>query len=204
MPDLDTELQSAQLPRRAALIINTKSRRGAEWFEQAHLRLVQGGMDLVLSKAVKNPRELPELVEKQIRDGVPLVIAGGGDGTFSSIAHLFARKEAVIGVLPLGTVYAFARDLGILPDVHAACDALLNGKIARVDMGLIGDREFVNVATIGLSTKIALGLQDDLKKKLGRGVYLVSLLRALATIVPFHVKLELKSGIPRIWSPCNW
>jgi len=189
------DLASLESPKRGVLLVNTKSRRGAEWFTEAKETLVAGGMELVEAKAVKNPGDMPDLVEKYIQGGMPIVIAGGGDGTFSSIAHLFARKETVLGVLPLGTGNAFARDLGIEARVDLACQTIMQGKIARVDMGLIGDRSFINIATVGLSTKIALGLQDDMKKKLGRAVYLISLLRALATIVPFHVKLELPSGI---------
>ena len=181
-------------PRRAALLVNTKSRRGAEWFDQVHQALVDGGIDLVESRAIRHPKNMSDAVSAQIRAGVPLVIVGGGDGTFSSIARLFARKVTILGVLPLGTGNAFARDLGIAANVNDACDAILNGKVAKVDMGLVGDRDFVNVATIGLSTKIALGLQDDKKKKLGRAVYALSLLKALATVQPFHVKLDLPSG----------
>ena len=146
------------------------------------------------ARPVKRPRDLPDWVEKQIRNEIPLVIVGGGDGSFSAIAHLFAESETILGVLPLGTGNAFARDLGIPAHVTSACDTILNGKVACVDMGLVGNREFVNVATVGLSTKIALGLRDDKKKKIGRAVYLISLIHALFTVTPFRVKLELPSG----------
>jgi diacylglycerol kinase (ATP) len=193
-PDSKIAAVPASGARRGALLVNTKSRRGAAWFDQAQKALTDCGMELMEAKAVKKPRELPALVERQIRAGVPIVIVGGGDGTFSSIAHLFARKQTILGVLPLGTGNAFARDLGIQPQVDKACHVILNGKVAQVDMGVIGNREFLNVATVGLSTKIALGLQDEMKKKLGRAVYFISLLRALATVTPFHIKLDLPSG----------
>ncbi len=181
-------------PRRAALIVNTRSRRGLEWFSSAKETLIREGIDLVEARAVKRPSDISAIVKAQINQDIPLVIVGGGDGTFGLIAHLFARKQTVLGVLPLGTGNAFARDLGIAPNVAAACSTILTGKVAHIDMGLIGDREFLNIATIGLTTEIVLGLQDDMKKRIGRVVYLGSILRALIGIKPFRVVLELPEG----------
>lgn len=180
--------------RRAALLVNAKSRRGSEWFGKIHKALTEGGIELTESKLFRKPKQLAMAVQAQVAGGAHLVIVGGGDGTFSSVAQFFARKEAVLGVLPLGTGNAFARDLGIPADVDGACKTILEGKIAEVDMGLIADREFVNVASVGLTTRIALGLQDSQKKALGRVVYLASLVKALATIRPFRVSLELPNG----------
>jgi len=190
---VDSETES--LPHRAVLLVNTKSRRGSEWFEEVRLRLSDGGMELEAALAFRNPRELPRAAARYVKSGTPLVIVGGGDGTFSAIAHIFARQEAILGVLPLGTGNAFARDLGIPVSVEGACDAILNGKRAKVDMGIVGNREFLNVATVGLSTRIADGLDDRSKKILGRGVYLASILKAVATVSPFHVRLELPDSV---------
>lgn len=180
--------------RRMALFANAKSRRGEQWFEQAKQTLGDGGAELVDARLFKSVQSLAVAVELAVKDGIPLVAVGGGDGTFGQIAHLFARQPTILGVLPLGTGNAFARDLGIPPEAQGACDTILNGVVAEVDMGLIGDHEFVNIATIGLSTKIALGLQSSLKKKFGRFAYLISLAKALATVEPFRVILELPSG----------
>lgn len=177
--------------RTAALVVNTKSRRGEEWFAQVKERLLLGGMELTEAIALKNPKKLKSEVARLIATGVSMVIVGGGDGTFSAIARLFARKQTILGVLPLGTGNAFARDLQIPAQVETACDTILNGKLAQIDLGIVGDQDFVNVATIGLSTLIAQGLEPGLKKKLGRAVYLLSVVRALSLIRPFNVKLEI-------------
>jgi diacylglycerol kinase (ATP) len=181
--------------REAALIVNAKARRGAEWFSEARRALIDGGMHLVEARAVRHPRDIPFAVKEQILARVPLVIVGGGDGTLSAVSNLFVKSQAVMGVLPLGTGNAFARDLGIGSTIEAACDAIVNGKPTQVDMGLIGDRGFLNIATIGLTSKIALGVTNKEKKAFGRAIYLISLIKALAIVRPFKVELELGSEI---------
>lgn len=179
------------IPRKGVLFVNVKSRRGVDWFEQIHNRLVAGGMQLSDARRIRDPHHLQIAIRDSIDAGAPLVIVGGGDGTFSSVAHLFARRQTVLGVLPLGTGNAFARDLHISETLDGACESILEGRVARVDMGRIGDREFVNLATVGLSTRIAENLDDRAKKKLGKTVYIASVLKALSSVKPFHVKLEL-------------
>jgi len=177
------------------LLVNVKSRNGADWFPQVQNRLLAGGLDLQDARRFRDTKDLGKAVDYYIEQGVPLVMVGGGDGTFSAVAHHFARRQTVLGVLPLGTGNSFARDLQISETLDGACDAILNGKVACVDMGLIGNREFVNLATIGLSTKIAMGLDDRAKKQLGKTVYLASLVKALATVEPFHVRLDLPGQV---------
>ncbi len=139
-------------------------------------------------------REFYSAVQAHVAQKTPLIVVGGGDGTFSSIAHLFASQSSTLGVLPLGTGNSFARDLGITPNLDLACDQLVNGKVAKVDMGIIGDRNFLNVATIGLTSEIVHGLDSRAKRVLGRAVYLLSVLRALGKVHHFVVKLDLPSG----------
>jgi diacylglycerol kinase (ATP) len=182
-------------PRTAALFVNAKSRRGEELFTLARQQLKDRGLHLVEASSFTHNGDLQEAVKRQIDAGTPLIITGGGDGTMSSVAHLFAHQKAVLGVLPLGTGNAFARDLGLNGELDHACEAIVNGKVASVDMGLIGDRQFLNVATVGLTTLIACGLNPHLKRAFGKAVYVVSILGALSRLQPFMVKLQLPDGL---------
>jgi diacylglycerol kinase (ATP) len=177
-------------PRRAALYVNSKSRRGDAGFELAKTRLLQLGLDLTDAQKFASKTPFREAIKAQVEAGTPLVIVGGGDGTLSQVAPMFARRSTVLGVLPLGTGNAFARDLELY-NVEQACDVLNEGKVAQVDMGHIGDRTFLNVATIGLTAEIATGLNSQVKKAFGKAVYVISVMRALAKIEPFLVKLVL-------------
>ena len=138
MPDLLTPTVKS---RKAALIVNNNSRRGKEWFSEVKKRLEEAGVEFVLVLATGNAGRLITEVKKQIELETPLVIVGGGDGTFNSVVRFFAHRRTVLGVLPLGTGNAFARDLGIPAEVEAACDAILNGKTSSglLDLGNQGD-----------------------------------------------------------------
>ena len=176
------------------LIVNTKSRRGQEWFEQAKGLLGDMGLKLENAWAFQTIDELRSEARTAIREKVPLVIAGGGDGTFSAIARYFVNSSSVLGVLPLGTGNAFARDLGIPAQLEQACQIVVSGKDAGVDLGFAGDDYFLNVATIGLTTKIAQTLTVPMKRKWGRFVYAIAIAQALRKVKPFQVRLETENG----------
>ena len=176
------------------LVVNSKARRGKEWFPRAKELLDGCDVDLIDAVATREPSEVRTRVEAAVKSGVPLVIVGGGDGTFSSIAHVFANSQSVLGVLPLGTGNAFARDLGIVADLDSAVSVITEGKVQTVDLGLIQDQPFLNVATVGLTTLIARNLTTDAKRRLGRAVYLFALLRSLSMVKPFQVQVETPEG----------
>jgi diacylglycerol kinase family enzyme len=86
----------------------------------------------------------------------PVWIAAGGDGTVARIAAAALDAGADLGVLPLGTRNHFARDAGIPLDVDAALAAIARGGTRRVDVGVVGDRRFLNNASLGLYTRFVL------------------------------------------------
>ena len=96
----------------------------------------------------------------------------------------------MLGVLPLGTGNAFARDLSIASDVEIACDVIARGQASLIDLGIANEQYFVNVATVGLTTLIAKELNNEAKKRYGKFVYLFAITRALMRVRPFRVTLE--------------
>lgn len=177
-----------------ALFVNSGSRSGARSFDEARRTLEQGGLCLEEASAEKRLDSLSKNVADAVTRGIPLIVVGGGDGTFSHVARHFVNTKCVLGVLPLGTGNAFARDLEIETDVRKACQVILKGRTDSVDLGFAGNDYFVNVATVGLTTRIAQGLNDDAKKILGPAVYVVALARALLRTKPFHVSIAMTEG----------
>lgn len=187
--------ETEAVPKRAVLLVNTKSRRGQEWFQQAGRELTSRGIQLEADKSFRTIDQLLAAARSALGKGVPMVIAGGGDGTFNALADLMVESNAVLGVLPLGTGNAFARDLGIAADLPTACGVIAEGKVERVDLGWANGTHFVNVATVGLTTRIAQGLTVPLKRKFGRFVYAIAIVKALRRIKPFHARLETENGV---------
>lgn len=188
MPD------SSELPTEAILVVNCGSRRGKEWYDRATDALAKSGLKLRGAHSCSKPGESIGLIKRAVKDGTPLIIVGGGDGTLSSAAEVLVNSESILGVLPMGTGNAFARDLGIPPDPERAIEILTTGKLARVDLGLANKKLFVNVATVGLTTRIAEGLTGESKRRLGRMVYAFAVARAVALMKPFKARLTTDEG----------
>ena len=74
-------------------------------------------------------------VRRAVADGVDVVIAAGGDGTFHLVAEDLLGTQTALGILPLGRVMNVARALGIERDIDAAAEVLVTGEIRAIDTG---------------------------------------------------------------------
>ncbi len=82
-------------------------------------------------------------------------------------------------MLPLGTTNNFARTLGTPLNLPAAITVLTDGKVADVDLGLVGDYPFANLVSVGVSAEVAGHVPAVLKRLIGRGAYPFTALRLL-------------------------
>lgn len=173
----------------AIVIVNTKSRRGNENWSDVPKFLEKNGIAVMRTVRVSRPSELFPEVEKAAKEHAGVIAIGGGDGTMSSVAKYFMDSQSILGVVPLGTGNQFARDLSIPSDLEQACQIIANGKVASVDVGVAGEQLFLNVATVGLTTRIAEELTVDAKRAFGRFVYAFALVKALRKVRPFIATL---------------
>ena len=96
----------------------------------------------------------PTDVARDASARVSIVVAGGGDGTVSGVAAALVSSQAALGVLPLGTLNHFAKDLNIPLDIREAVAVVAARHIERVDVGEVNGRIFINNASIGLYPSI--------------------------------------------------
>jgi diacylglycerol kinase family enzyme len=85
-----------------------------------------------------------------------VVVAGGGDGTLSTVAGVLAGTQVPLGILPLGTLNHFARDLGIPFDVQRAARVIAAKHIGIVDVGEVNGRVFINNSSLGIYPRAVL------------------------------------------------
>ncbi|HKY90755.1 MAG TPA: diacylglycerol kinase family protein [Nevskiaceae bacterium] len=123
----------------------------------------------------------------QARGGV--VVAAGGDGTISAVAHAVLGSGCPFGVLPQGTFNYFAREHGIPQDTQGAAEALLHASVEPVQAGLVNDRTFLVNASLGLYPKL-LEDRETWKAQLGRN-RAVAMLAALRTLLRERRQLQL-------------
>jgi diacylglycerol kinase family enzyme len=93
---------------------------------------------------------LAEKSREAVAAGAGFVVAGGGDGTISATASGVAGTGACLGVLPVGTLNHFARDLKLPLELDAAAEVVVNGRTVDVDVAEVNGKIFINNSIIGL------------------------------------------------------
>ena len=101
-------------------------------------------------RPTERPGHATELARQAVREGRELVIAAGGDGTVGEVAQALAGTEAVLAVMPLGSVMNTARTLCIPRDLNAAAGAMLDGNVLAMDLGRVGNTYFLEGSGVGL------------------------------------------------------
>jgi diacylglycerol kinase family enzyme len=129
------------------------------------------------------------LAERLVAKRVPVIVAAGGDGTMNTLASVLAGTDTALGVLPLGTLNHFARDLGIPVGLDAAVAVVTRGKRRAVDVGEVNGRFFVNNSSIGLYPAMVRHREKQ-RRQLGRGKW-PAMLWAMHTVLRSHPFLDL-------------
>jgi YegS/Rv2252/BmrU family lipid kinase len=151
--------------KRALLIVNRQSGSG-DWDADTLPDLLRRhGIDAEQALSPE-PEAIDAVIEKEAV-AVDLIVLGGGDGTFSHSIGAIARTGKPLGVLPMGTANDFARSLRIPPDVEKAVEIIAAGHMRQIDIGVINERPFLNVASIGLAAEIAKVHGGWIKRALG-------------------------------------
>jgi diacylglycerol kinase family enzyme len=123
--------------------------------------------------------------------GDDLVVVGGGDGTVSAAASALVGTETLLGILPLGTLNHFARDLGLPAKLEEAAMLIASRRERRVDVGEMNERIFINNSAIGLYPLMVVD-RDLQRRRLGRSKRLAMLVASLRTLTRFgHQRLTL-------------
>ena len=77
------------------------------------------------------------------------VVVGGGDGSVNGAAALLAGTGVPLGVLPLGTLNHFSRDLGMPAELEPAAAAIVAATPRAVDVAEVNGHVFVNNSLLG-------------------------------------------------------
>lgn len=98
--------------------------------------------------------EIEQFARGAVESGAAVIVAGGGDGTISAVAEHVARAGKVLGVLPLGTLNNFSKDLGIPQSLEGAVRTIARGEVREIDLAEVNGRIFLNNSSIGLYPKM--------------------------------------------------
>jgi diacylglycerol kinase family enzyme len=152
----DTGMPSREVapPKHAFLIMNPRSGGGkvAKFGLKEKAEALGAGVALL-----EGPGEVDvaALARRAVAAGADLLGVAGGDGTQALVAGIAAEHDLPFLVISAGTRNHFAMDLGLDRDDPATClEALADGVEQRIDLGIIGDRTFVNNASFGAYAEI--------------------------------------------------
>jgi diacylglycerol kinase family enzyme len=164
------------------VIVNGGAGHGHDDSAAAELRakLAKAGLDAELVLA-KDGEEMIATARRALEGGAELVVAGGGDGTINAVASVMAGSGVRFGVLPLGTLNHFAKDLGVPLDLDGAVRNLADGVPRKVDVGEVNGRIFLNNSSLGLYPDIVRDREKQ-QRRLGRGNWRAAVGATLAAL----------------------
>ncbi|WP_435019596.1 lipid kinase [Tundrisphaera sp. TA3] len=180
---------------RTALLINARSRKGGATQPIVVEALGRHGLTLDRVVRVRKPAHLPSAIDALVDWGVERLIVGGGDGTLSTVAPRLARRDILLGVIPMGTANDFARTLGIPFRPAAAAELAASNSIRAIDLAQANDQFFLNVASIGMSVSAADALTWRVKQQFGTLAYLYAGARVFARHLTFLARLEVGTEV---------
>lgn len=143
---------------------------------------------------ISSGTELLETVAALAESDVDVIVAGGGDGTISAVASEVAKTNKTLGVLPLGTLNHFSKDLGISQVLNEAIATIAKGHVELIDVGEVNGQIFINNSSIGLYPRIVRKRKQQ-QEKLKRGKWPAAFWAAIAMLrrYPF-LDVQLKIG----------
>ncbi|CAK0766454.1 diacylglycerol kinase (ATP) [Azospirillaceae bacterium] len=153
------------------------------WDHQVTITTAAGGL---LTRAIR----------QAINGDAEVVAIGGGDGTISAAARQMIGAGKCLGVLPMGTINLFARDLGIPRELDAAISVIARGRSRMIDVGEVNGHIFLNNSVIGLYPSL---IRVRERHRQARGLLrwasvVLMALRAVWRARPIPIRLECGQG----------
>jgi diacylglycerol kinase (ATP) len=172
-----------------AVIFNPTARGDHAVAFQRQLAGLSPGIRLL---PTRSPGDATRLALEAALDGATTVVAAGGDGTVNEVVNGLAdRPDAQrpsLGVIPLGTVNVFAKELGLPNTIPACWNIIQSGHSRLIDLALArhagGSRWFIQMAGAGLDAIAIARVHLPLKRLIGPGAYLWAGLGAIVRPLP--------------------
>jgi diacylglycerol kinase (ATP) len=176
--------------------------RSASKIETARARFESLGIDAEFIPT-GHPGHATELVAEATLSTFDGVVAAGGDGTVHEVLNGLYRhprpQRVPLGLLPIGTGNAFARELNLQADeLDEAIGLLARGNTRKVDVGYVESAGkcyyFLNIVLMGFA--VDAGLKAKKLKFLGQSAYTLATLWQVMKLRSYPLKFEI-DGVDR-------
>lgn len=166
------------MTRRFAVVLNGRSGGGRGPAQAARLRELFGPSTTV--DLVQGGLAIRAAAERLASGGCEALVAGGGDGTVGAVAAVARAHGLPLGVLPLGTMNHFAKDLGMPTSLDDAAAAIAGAAPRAVDVAEANGDLFLNNASLGVYPRL-VRLREQHRAR-GAGKWLAALWATLAVL----------------------
>jgi diacylglycerol kinase (ATP) len=153
-------------------------------------------------KPTWGPGAATELAREAVEEGFEDIVAAGGDGTLNEVLNGLATaseglRRARLGVLPLGTVNVFAKEIGMATTPLEAWRQIREGHERTIDLpfaewtedGQARIRHFAQLAGAGLDAEAIALVSWGAKRRLRQLAYVQAGIRALLRR-PMQIKVK--------------
>lgn len=133
---------------------------------------------------------------EDIEDGYSHILIAGGDGTVDLLINVMLGMgvNLPIGILPMGTANDYAKYIGVPKDVTEALNKMFTLPPKKMDVGMINEKYFLNVASTGLLTDVSQRTQDELKNSIGKLAYYIKGIEQIPNFRKIPVKITSVDG----------
>ena len=130
-----------------------------------------------------------ELALRQIQEGVPYIVAVGGDGTVNEVAGAVRDTSAAMGIVPCGSGNGLARHLQIPLKFTDALKLINEASVCSIDYGMVNAKPFFCTFGAGFDARISHIFAE--RKKRGFMSYLTIIFKEFFTYRSRKYKLKV-------------
>jgi diacylglycerol kinase (ATP) len=188
---------------RVLLVYNPQAGHGRSrgLIPQVLARFREAGIEVV-TRLTESPGHAERIAAEAPLGDFQGIVAAGGDGTLFEVLNGYYRNTSArripLGVIPIGTGNAFARDISLGTDqVREAVAFIGGGRTRRVDVGrfITGGRRMRYLNILGLGFVADVVLSASRMKLLGNLSYTIGVLLRTLTLKPYHFHMELDGSV---------
>ena len=169
------------MSHRVSVVINPASGKGRGAKAEAAVRRAFAAVGVTDIRTTSAKGDERTVALRAIEDGADTLVAVGGDGTWGNVANAIIASGADVrlAVAAAGTGNDFAKTVGApASDFAATARLAVEGPDARVDVGCIEGRYFLNVTGFGFDIAVIEDV-ETIRWLKGEMVYKYSALRQL-------------------------
>lgn len=130
---------------------------------------------------------------------VDVVVVAGGDGTINEALNGLADNQSgdvPLALIPMGTANVLAAELGLpIDDPEALAEVIAHGPALSVHLGAANGRRFVQMAGAGFDAHVVANVSTRIKRRLGKGAYVLAALRVAARFRHPRYTVEIDGAV---------